>query len=232
MIHRVFLKKNPHESLFFKKRKWHGLFVNGVSQGELVSQQEKGVTQGWVFSCPSWWQTSKCLMDIYAWHGESTSELNLFCPPFHGLANAFHFHETDKSVQVKRLSIKLLPPDSVQAHPGECRTLTRKVNKLLAFFLAESADLLRNITFYIMMIIEIIMPCYGLYSQAKGRTIPASQGIAQATGVLQPELGLVTCRKASPPHLPPVIKEVLCFSFVCVVSLKFTPIKILSPQRR
>ncbi len=26
-------------------------------------------------------------MDIDAWRGESTSELNLFCPPFHGLAN-------------------------------------------------------------------------------------------------------------------------------------------------
>ncbi len=43
-----------------------------------MSQQEKGVTLGWVFSCPSLWQTCKCLMDIYAWRGESTRELNLF----------------------------------------------------------------------------------------------------------------------------------------------------------
>ncbi len=31
-------------------------------------------------------------MDTYAWCGESTSELNLFCTPFHGLANEVHFH--------------------------------------------------------------------------------------------------------------------------------------------
>ena len=37
-------------------------------------------------------------MDIYAWRGESTSELILFCPPFHGLTNAVHFREPDKSV--------------------------------------------------------------------------------------------------------------------------------------
>ncbi len=32
-------------------------------------------------------------MDIYACRGESTSEVNLFCPPFHGLGNVVHFCE-------------------------------------------------------------------------------------------------------------------------------------------
>ncbi len=51
--------------------------------------------------------------------------------------------------------------------------------------------------------------------------IQVSQGITQATGVLKPELGWATCRKASPSHLPPVIKEVLYLSFVCAVPLNF-----------
>ncbi len=74
------------------------LFVTEVSRGEWVSQQVKEVTLGWVFSCPCWWQTSKCLTDIYAWRDESTSELALFCPLFHGLASAVHCREPDKSV--------------------------------------------------------------------------------------------------------------------------------------
>ncbi len=63
-----------------------------------MSQQEKRSNLGWVFSFPSLWQTSKSLMDIHAWRGESTIELNLFCPPFHGLGNEVHFHEPDKSI--------------------------------------------------------------------------------------------------------------------------------------
>ncbi len=81
-----------------------------------------------------------------------------------------------------------------------------------------------------MVIIEVIVPCYGLQSQAKGRMIQASQGIAKATGVLQPELGLATIWEASPSHLPPV-KEVLYLSFVCAVSLNFHPLQdFISPK--
>ncbi len=123
----------------------------------------------------------------------SPSELHLFCPPFHGLANEVHFHEPDKFVYIKRLSVKLVPLDCVQMHPGECRALAHKVNKLLMFLLAESTDLLRDITCYIMVIIEINMSCYGLQGQAKGGKIQASQGITQATRLLQPELGLAPC---------------------------------------
>ena len=91
------------------------------------------------------------------------------------------------------MSIKLVPLDRGQAHPGKCRALAHEVNKLITFLSAESTDLLRDITCYMTVIIEVIVPCYGLQSQAKGWTIQACQGIAQAAGVLQPELGLVSC---------------------------------------
>ena len=48
---------------------------------------------------------------------------------------------------------KLVPPDGVQVHPGKCRALAHKVNKLLMFLLAESTDLLEDIMCYIMVTI-------------------------------------------------------------------------------
>ncbi len=45
-------------------------------------------------------EANTCLMDADAWRGESTNDLNLFCPPFHGLANAVHFREPDKSCEL------------------------------------------------------------------------------------------------------------------------------------
>ncbi len=52
------------------------LFVTGVSHLGLMPKQKRGVTLGWVFSCPSLWQTPKCLADCSTWHGKSTSVLN------------------------------------------------------------------------------------------------------------------------------------------------------------
>ena len=70
--------------------------LKGSLEGNGYPNERRGVTLGWVFSCPSLYQTSKCFMDTYAWRDESASEL--ICPPFHGLANEVHLHEPDKSI--------------------------------------------------------------------------------------------------------------------------------------
>ena len=50
--------------------------------------------------------------------------LGLLCPPFQGLANATHLHESEKSIEVQRLSTKLEASYRTEALHGECRTLT------------------------------------------------------------------------------------------------------------
>ncbi len=88
--------------------------------------------------------------------------LNLLCPPFQGFANATHLHESDKSIEVQRLSTKLEALYRTEALHGECSALTCKVNKLPKFISTEPTCLFREFTIYRMMVIKVIVACEGL----------------------------------------------------------------------
>ena len=79
--------------------------------------------------------------------------LNLFCPPFQSLANAVHFRESDKTIEVWRISTKPEASYRAEAFRGKCWALARKVYKLLTSLPTEPTVLFREITCYIMMIV-------------------------------------------------------------------------------
>ncbi len=81
-----------------------------------------------------------CLVDWDAWRGESTIVLNLLCPLFQGLANAVHFREPDKTIEVWRISTKPEASYRAEAFCDKCWALTCKVYKLLIFFSAEPKE--------------------------------------------------------------------------------------------
>ncbi len=69
------------------------------------------------------------------------------------MARQTHLRESDKSIEVRRLSTKLEALYRTEALHGECRALTRKVNELFDFLSAEPTDLFREFTINIMMAI-------------------------------------------------------------------------------
>ncbi len=73
-----------------------------------------------------------------------------------------HLCESDKAVEVGRLSTELETPHRGNALHDECRALTHKVNELLIVLSAESAELHWEITCYIMRIVQVIMAGEGL----------------------------------------------------------------------
>ncbi len=79
--------------------------------------------------------------------------LNLFCPPFQSLANAVHFHEPDKTVEVWRISTKPEASYRAQAFCRKCWALTCKVYKLLMALPTEPTVLFRKVTCYMMIIV-------------------------------------------------------------------------------
>ncbi len=81
------------------------------------------------------------------------SVLNLLCPPFQGLANAVHFHEPDKTIEVWRIPTKPEALYIAKVFHGKCWALACEVYELLNFFLAEPTDLFRKVTHYIVMIV-------------------------------------------------------------------------------
>ncbi len=78
--------------------------------------------------------------------------LNLFCPPFQSLANAVHFREPDKTVEVWRISTQPEALYGVEVFRGKCWALARKVYKLMSLP-TEPTVLFREVTCYIMMIV-------------------------------------------------------------------------------
>ena len=65
--------------------------------------------------------------------------LIFFYPPFQGLASVTHLCESDKAVEVGRLSSELGTLHRGKALHGECRALTGKVNEFFTLLSAESA---------------------------------------------------------------------------------------------
>ncbi len=104
---------------------------------------------------------------------------NLFCPPFQSLANAVHFREPDKTVEVWRISTKPEASYGAEAFHVKCWALARKVYKLLTSLLTESTVLFREVTCYIMMIVSVVMASKGLQNSTESETIQAGCGIAQ-----------------------------------------------------
>ncbi len=120
---------------------------------EIDTRAEERSNLGLGLSRPSPWQTSQQLADHSVRHGESTIVLNFLCPPSHGLANVTHLHESDKTIEVWRMSTKLEASYRAEARLGECRALTCKVDEFLMFLSTELTDLFGEITHYVMMII-------------------------------------------------------------------------------
>ncbi len=79
--------------------------------------------------------------------------LNLLCPSFQGLANAVHFCEPDKTIEVWRIPTKLEASHRAKAFCGKCLALAHEVYKLLMFFFAEPTDLFRKVTCCIVMVV-------------------------------------------------------------------------------
>ncbi len=63
---------------------------------------------------------------------------HLLYPPFQGPTNTIHLCESDKAVQVWRLSAKLETLYRAEAIHCKCRTLACQVNKLLTFLSTKS----------------------------------------------------------------------------------------------
>ncbi len=100
----------------------------------------------------------------------------------------------------------------------ECRALAHKVYKLLTFVPTESTDLFREMSYYIMMIIKVVMASEGLTNNAESRTIQASCSIAYAAGNIYPVFSLMTGGKMLPTLLPSVVEEVFDFPLrVCMI---------------
>ncbi len=81
----------------------------------------------------------------------------LFCPPFQGLANAVHFHEPDKTVEVWRIPTKLEASCGAEAFRGKCWALARKVYKFLTSLPAEPTALFRKVTCCMVMVVQVVM---------------------------------------------------------------------------
>ena len=111
---------------------------------------------------------------------------HLLYPPFQGPTNTIHLVESDKAIQVWRLSAKLETSYRAEALPCKCRTLTRQVNTLLAILSTKSTDLFGEITYYMMVIVEVVMSCEGLKYNTKGRMIQMSHSITYTAGNVQP----------------------------------------------
>ncbi len=109
--------------------------------------------------------------------------LNLLCPPFQGLANVVHLREPDKAIEVWRSPTKPEASYGAEAFRGNCWALTRKMYELLTSFFAEPIDLFRNVTRYIVMVVQVVVTGRGLQNNTERKTVQASRGIAYAVGL-------------------------------------------------